>query len=431
MSICVHCVNGIPHLLFFASQQSIHLPPCDRTTATYDLSKQNYFLDPLTKLPLYKVSGNHAILSQNPNEQLGIRDILLYFLVEIPYTDRRDPEKEIKIIQNHPFFASILQNSQHRGTVLGLYEIVEQMAGRLVYGQGKPIQSLTDCLIRGNKFVCTCVTALTAACLAAWNRPLRIGVGYGRNIQFTHEGQCYNYFMDSDPGFGTGQHCWIEIFLDDKWILFDPTIYLNKLNSKPHASLLEKYRKVTIQQDISPCLYQFVVADYMKPPYHCNFTKSLFIFSGSMTNTLSLMHLLSETQDVLHVHHFQSQSHTLETTAQKVIRYFQKSARPFIYTESAEEFETSEESLIPLAKAAYKVAQSDMRGTPFQRILGTQENQNEEAVKAAENHFRQLAHTLQPIPFCQLNYYGNWLQNNLADLSEVKKLLPQELQQLF
>ena len=329
MSICIHCVNGIPHLLFLASQPAIHLPPVDNTTATYNLAKQSSFLDPLTKLPLYTISGNQAILNQNPDAQLPLRDILLYFLVEIPYTERNDPKKEIKAIQNHPFFASVLHNSLDRGTVLGLYEIVEQMSDHLVYGHGKPIHSLTDCLVGGNKLVCTGVTALTAACLDAWNKPIRIGVGYGRNVQFTHERQDYNYFMDSDPGFGTGQHCWIEIFLDNRWVLFDPTIYLNKLKNKPHATLLEKYRKITIQEDLPPCLYQFVVADYMQPPYHMNFTKSLFIFSGSMTNTLSLIHLLSETQDVVHVHHFKAASPDLEIRAQKVIHSIQKTSRLF------------------------------------------------------------------------------------------------------
>lgn len=359
----IHCVNGLPHLLFQAPQTEIKLGSADHTTGTYDLERQKWFLDPLTNTPLYAVLDNRAIRTQHVPLNI-LSDKLLYDLLEISFIGSSDSKEEIKSIQNHPFFQEILRSSPHRNTIFGLYEIVEQMTMTLKYGPGDPLQSIADCLKPGYSFVCSGVTAIVAACLDAWDVPLRIGLGYGDNIQFTHEGQTYNYFMDDEPGFGANQHCWIEVYLNSEWILFDPTIYFNKFKNRDinNANLLQKYREVAIQKNIHSGLYQFVIADFMQLPYKKNFIKTLLMFSDDAASRASLGYLLTKTKDILHVHYSGSDK---SQQVHEVIRYCRNHFRPFIYTQSNIDCETPYKRV----EAAVEVITTDHRGHYFDRIV--------------------------------------------------------------
>ena len=366
MNFCMHCVNGVAHLLFLAEKDSLTIPPRDDITGTYNLARQVYFLDPLTQAPLYIVLGDTILRERSPETTRALSDKLLYELLEIKYERKNElSDEEIVAIQQHPLLTDIVHNSPHRGTIAGLYEIVEVLADNFVYGPGNTVKTLTDCLVPANRFVCSGVTAVTAACLASWKVPLRIGLGYGKNITFSHEDKLYNYFMDNDPSFGAAQHCWLEIYLNDEWVTFDPTIYMNKYKTKPSTALLMRYREVVLQKNIPHCLYQFVVADYLKLPYERNFIKTLLLFSGGEKSTMCLSKLLSETQDVIHVHHLKSDDPEAEQKVEAIIRYFQERSRPFLYTDSL----YADSSLSTVVKATVDVLTDDIRGKSFDRVV--------------------------------------------------------------
>lgn len=360
----IHSVNGLPYLLFPATSATLTIPIRDTMSGTFDLTRQKYFSDPITKLPLYTVDGTKVTKCRAPELMKDLSDNMLRELLMLEYTKTEDPKQEIKAIQNHPFFRYIVHDSPHRGTINGLYEIVEQMTAHLSYGDGKALESIMDCLTKGYRFVCGEVTAIVAACIDGWNVPLRLGLGFGENITFTHEEDTYNYFMDDEPGFGPSLHCWIELYLNNEWIIFDPTIYFNKVRSKPKPALLEKYREVAIQKNIHSGLYQFIQPDFMKFPYHKNFTKTLFMLTEDEMSVQALAELFQTTFDILHVHRLitnpkDTEAHIKTTRA---LQYCQSHFRPFVYTES------KAEALADIMMIATQIAETESRGHPFDRI---------------------------------------------------------------
>lgn len=349
------------------------MPTQDKLTATYNLTKQKYFYDPLTQKPLYSLHGNVILRMRDADSIVPLTDKILCHLMNIPLLSDRDPKRQIKAIQNHPLLKNFFSNR----VVSDLYKIVEQMSLSLSYGKGKQPVFITDCLTLGYRLMCSDVTAIVAACLDQWNVPLRIGVGYGKNVKFEYENRQYHYFLDNEPGFGPTQHCWIEIYLNEEWVVFDPTIYFNKVKSHPSEGLLDKYREIALQKHSESILYQWVIPDYMKTPYAKNFKKTLLMMCGEMDNAAALVHLLTQTSDVLHVHrvilktdqHIKAENQAL----QHVLQYCQEHHRPFVYTESIIDRAASdgscENDLYHIMYAAAQVIKLDHREHHFDRVV--------------------------------------------------------------